>query len=274
MFQITLNHGILINQLLVMISNISNRIRYFTFETITNSDTVHAVFGRSGGVSPYPYASLNVSTGTGDTKSNVNTNISHACNALNISHTTLKTAHQVHAARTITVDSRYIQGLTKADGLITQTKDISLFMKFADCVPLMIYDPHTHTIGLGHAGWKGTLAGVASSVIEAMQVQFGCKPHNLLAAIGPCITADYYVVSDDVANLFLEAYAGIDDIVSYRNDAIHLDLIKANIHSLTMSGVQSIENSGLCTVHNNADFYSHRVEGKRTGRFGALISLK
>ncbi len=256
-----------------MISHTSNKIRYFTFETITNSEIVHAVLGRSGGVSPYPYESLNMSTSTGDTRGNVDTNISRAYNALNIPIETLNTVHQVHGVRTITVDDKYLYNSTKADGLITQTPGTSLFMKFADCAPLMLYDPCTHAIGLGHAGWRGTLAGIASSMIEAMQTQFGCKPDNIQAAIGPCITADNYIVGQDVANPFLDTYADIDDIVSYINGKFYLDLVKANIHSLTISGVQSIETSGLCTVHDNAHFYSHRAEGRYTGRFGALISL-
>jgi YfiH family protein len=257
-----------------MISHISNNIRYFTFHTLTNPDIIHAVVGRSGGVSPHPYKSLNISTSTGDSKTNVAANVIIVYNALNLSTDTLNTVHQVHGQHTITVDNQRVGNSTKADALITKTKGMSLFMKFADCAPLLIYDPYVHAIGLGHAGWRGTLAGIGRSMINAMRTQFGCKPHNLIAAIGPCIAADRYIVGEDVANLFQDAYPDTDDIVLSGGDSIHLDLVKANTHSLTDSGVQSIETSGLCTAKNNADFFSHRVEGKHSGRFSTIMSLK
>ena len=257
-----------------MISHIVNKIHYFTFQTLTNPDIIHAVLGRSGGVSPYPYKSLNMSTSTGDSKTNVAANVTIVYNALNLSTDTLNTVHQVHGQRTFTVDNQLVGNSTKADALITKTKGMSLLMNFADCAPLLIYDPYVHAIGLGHAGWRGTLAGIARSMINAMRTQFGCKPQNLIAAIGPCITADRYIVDDDVANLFHDAYPDTDDIVLLRNDSIHLDLVKANIHSLTASGIQSIETSGYCTSKHNANFFSHRVEGKHSGRFSTIMSLK
>ncbi len=257
-----------------MISHNTNNVHYFTFQTLTNSDIVHAIVGRYGGVSPYPYKSLNISTSTGDSKTNVAANVAIAYNALNLSTDTLNTVHQVHGQRTITVGNQPIGTSTKADALITTTKGMSLFMKFADCAPLLIYDPYVNAIGLGHAGWRGTLAGIGRSMVTAMRTQFGCKPQNLIAAIGPCIAVDKYIVGNDVANLFQNAYPDTNDIVLFDNNSIHLDLVKANIHSLTDSGVQSIETSGFCTAKNNTVFFSHRVEGKYSGRFSTIMSLK
>jgi hypothetical protein len=256
-----------------MISHSDNKITYFTFKTIPNTNITHAIFGRSGGVSPYPYESLNMSTSTGDTKQNVSANIALAYSSLNVPLTSLRTVTQVHGARIIATHNEQFHNNIEADGLITQTPNTSLFMRFADCAPIMLYDPIVHAIGLGHAGWRGTLAGLASSIVETMKSTFGSKSHNLLAAIGPCITVDHYKVGQEVANLFHETYNKTDDILLYKNDSVYLDILKANIHSLTLSGVQSIETSDLCTTDNNDYFFSHRAEPNPSGRFGAVIYL-
>ena len=170
-----------------MISHSDNKINYFTFNTLPGPNITHAIFGRSGGVSPYPYESLNMSTNTGDSKQNVNTNIALAYSSLNIPLTSLRTATQIHGAHVIATHNKQFHNHIEADGLITQTPNTSLFMRFADCAPIMLYAPTNHAIGLAHAGWRGTLAGIASSIVETMKSTFGSKPHSLLAAIGPCI---------------------------------------------------------------------------------------
>lgn len=256
-----------------MISHSDNKITYFTFNTLPGPNITHAIFGRSGGVSPFPYESLNMSTSTGDTKQNVNTNIALAYSSLNIPLTSLRTATQIHGARVIATHNKQFHNHIEADGLITQTPNTSLFMRFADCAPIMLYDPINHAIGLGHAGWRGTLAGIASSIVETMKSTFGSKPHSLIAAIGPCITVDHYEVGQEVADLFLEVYNETDEILLYKNNSVHLDLLKANIHALTLSGVQSIEPSDLCTAYNNDYFFSHRTEPNPSGRFGAVMYL-
>jgi len=256
-----------------MISHSENKITYFTFETIPTTSIKHGIFGRSGGVSPYPYDSLNMSTGTGDSKQNVRANIALAYDSLAIPVTSLRTVTQVHGARVIETENKQFHNHIEADGLITQTPNTSLFMRFADCVPIMLYDPTNHAIGLAHAGWRGTLAGVTHSVVRAMNSAFGSKPHKLLAAIGPCITVDHYAVGKEVANLFRENFNATDEILLYKNDLVYLDLIEANKRALTASGVQSIETSNLCTAHNNDYFFSHRTEPSPSGRFGAVIYL-
>ena len=256
-----------------MISHSDNKIPYFTFNTLSGTNITHAIFGRTGGVSPYPYKSLNMSTSTGDTQKNVSTNIALAYSALNIPLTSLRTVTQIHGAHSISTHNKQFHNHIEADGLITQTPNTSLFMRFADCAPIMLYDPNNHAIGLGHAGWRGTLAGIAYSIVETMKSTFGSKPHDLLAAIGPCITVNYYEVGQEVADLFHEVYNGTDEILIYKNNSVHLDLLKANIHALTLSGVQSIETSDLCTAYNNDYFFSHRTEPNPSGRFGAVMYL-
>jgi len=257
----------------MMICRSSNKITYFTFDTMPTTRITHGIFGRLGGVSPHPYESLNMSTSTGDSKQNVDTNIALAYNSLGIPIASLRTVTQVHGARTIATHTKQFRNNINADGLITKTPNTSLFMRFADCAPIMLYDPINHAIALGHAGWRGTLAGLASSIVATMKSTFGSKPDKLLAAIGPCITVNNYEVGQEVADLFHEAFEKTDDIIVYNNNSIRLDLIKANIHSLASSGVQSIETSNLCTSYNNNYFYSHRTEAKPSGRFGAVIYL-
>ena len=75
----------------------------------------------------------------------------------------------------------------KADGIITDTPSLPLTQRYADCTPLIVYDPRRHAVGLGHAGWRGTLAGMAAALVQAMTASFGSNPGDLVAVVGPAI---------------------------------------------------------------------------------------
>ena len=86
----------------------------------------------------------------------------------------------------------------KADIIISDKPGLALFMRFADCVPIFIYDPSNNAIGIAHAGWQGTSKNVAGTLVKAMQSQFNSKPGELLAAIGPAICREHYQVGQEV----------------------------------------------------------------------------
>jgi YfiH family protein len=163
----------------------------------------------------------------------------------------------------------------KADILFTDNPEVSLFMRFADCVPLLFHDPKKKVIGISHAGWMGTVKGVAEVSIKAMQERYGSNPGDVVVGIGPSISVDHYEVGEEVAVQFREKYGeDSEKILQMRDGKIHLDLWTANALQLQKMGVEQIQISGLCTACGLDDWYSHRAEKGKTGRFGALLALQ
>lgn len=242
---------------------------------------VHAFTTRHGGVSPEPFAGLNLSISVGDTRANVVENRSRAFRAMGRDPDSIADLWQVHSADVIYADAPRAPGQEhhgKADALITDRPNVTLFLRFADCVPIMLYDKATHTIGLVHAGWRGTVARVCAATIEAMTARFGTNPANVSATIGPSISAQRYEVGPEVVAA-AEAALGerVGETLSTPTGSPesrpHFDLWRANAIVLEQAGVSEIIVGGICTAENTRDFYSHRAEHGRTGRFGALLAL-
>jgi YfiH family protein len=147
-------------------------------------------------------------------------------------------------------------------------------MRFADCVPVLLHDPVRRVIGLAHAGWLGTIRGVARSAIENMQKRYGSEPRDILAAIGPSIGPDHYEVGQDVIQKIEESFGEkAEGLVGWRDGRSYLDLWKANRLQLEQAGVQQIEVAEVCTACHLEDWFSHRAEKGKTGRFGAIMAL-
>ena len=251
-----------------------NGIRYFQFDTLP---TRHALFTRHGGVSPNPWGSLNVGGTVGDDLTRVRENRMLSFQALGCEPASIYDVWQVHSADVVfaqaprPVDESYRQ----ADIILTDQPDVTLFMRFADCVPILVHDPRNGIIGLAHAGWMGTLGDVATSTIEAMEKKYGSKPADLIAGIGPSIGPDHYEIGADVILQVMQKYGDDSELfLKSHNGKIHFNLWEANRSALERAGVGQIEVSGICTACNTGDWFSHRAEKGRTGRFGALISLQ
>jgi YfiH family protein len=251
-----------------------NGIRYFQFDLLP---TRHALFTRHGGVSPDPWGSLNVGGTVGDDLARVRANRVLSFDAVGCAPESIFDVWQVHSADVVCaraprpLDESYRQ----ADIILTDQPDVTLFMRFADCVPILVYDPRNGIIGLAHAGWMGTLRGVANATVEAMRRNYGSNPADILAGIGPAIGPDHYEIGADVILQVMQKYGDDSELfLKSHNGKIHFNLWEANRFALEQVGVCQIEISGICTACNTEDWYSHRAEKGRTGRFGALISLQ
>lgn len=253
----------------------SDGLRYYQFD-IFSKEVLNAVFTRQGGISPEPWTSLNLSISVGDDPQRVAENRIHAFNALGRNPASVHDVWLVHGVDVVHADAPRPLDVppVKADILFTNNPDVSLFMRFADCVPLLFHDPTKHVIGIAHAGWMGTVKGVAEVAVKAMQEKYGSDPEDIVAGIGPSIGADHYEVGEEVAAQFREKYGDESEkILETRDGKIYLDLWTANALQLQKSGVEQIQISGLCTACQLDDWYSHRAEKGRTGRFGALMAL-
>jgi hypothetical protein len=213
----------------------------------------------------------------GDDPQRVRLNRTRAFEALERDPVTLYDVWQVHGT-TVAVaeaprppEAPYIQ----ADAILTDRPGVTLLMRFADCVPLLFHDPVHRVAGIAHAGWLGTVRGVAAATVAAMQSRFGTDPADLLAAIGPSIGPDHYEIGPDVVTQVQQAFGPQSTAVLHASSGrITFDLWAANRLLLEAAGVGRIEVAGQCTACHPDDWYSHRLEKGRTGRFGAMIALR
>lgn len=252
-------------------------LRYYTFETFDRHGLPHGIFTRRGGVSPQPWASLNLGGLSGDPRENVIENRRRIFDVFGRPVETIFDAWQVHgrdvlaADRPRPLDSPH----QKADGILTDRPEVSLFMRFADCVPVLLFDPVHQAVGLVHAGWRGTLNRAAAAAVERMTAEYGTRPGDVLAGIGPSICVEHYQVGQEVVEAARAAFgARAGEVLGQSNGAAHLDLWAGNRIVLEEAGMQSVEVAELCTAEHTGDWYSHRAERGQTGRFGAILYLK
>jgi len=250
-------------------------IRYFQFE-LFRQGLIHAVFTRQGGVSPEPWAALNLGSMVGDDSERVRENQRLALASLFRDLESVYDVWQVHGVAVAIANAPRPPKVPhlQADVVLTDKPGLTLLMRFADCVPILLHDPVRKVVGIAHAGWMGTVRGTARFAVEAMQKHYGSMPADILAAIGPSIGPDHYEVGADVALQVKQSFrSDASDLLSLNTGSMKFDLWAANRLLLEQAGVSQVEVAGLCTACNTGDWYSHRAEKGRTGRFGAIIAL-
>lgn len=254
-----------------------NGLVYYQFDQWAGTGgLIHAIFTRLGGVSPAPWASLNVGGTVGDAPAAVQENHRRMLAALGLDSAQTCTVWQVHSADTVIVQGHVPnrRWLARADGMVTDRPNLPLTMRFADCTPIVLYDPVRHVAGIAHAGWRGTVLGAAVSALNALQAAYGTRPQDVQAGIGPSIGPERYQVGEELVGAVRDAFGALDGLIHRADDgSAYLDLWAANRLALERAGVAQIETAGLCTATRTDEFFSHRAEQGRTGRFGAVIAL-
>jgi YfiH family protein len=241
----------------------------------------HGIFTRLGGVSEGHWASLNMSRSTGDAAEPVVENRKRALDAFGLKQEQSLTSWLVHGnhVRVVTRDDLHVHGANDvhADAMITQDHRLALTLRFADCVPVLFHDPVKGAIGIAHAGWKGIVNGTLIETVHTMQRAFGSRPQDILAGVGPCIGPDKFEVGEDVATAIQTAVRV--PIIERRggNEGAEtkprVNLWAAARSQLESAGVGCVEVAGVCTASNTQEWFSHRAEQGKTGRFGAVIML-
>lgn len=259
----------------------SDFTRYFTFDIFSGHNIFHGVFTRKGGVSPHPWDSLNVGLTVGDDSNRVKENRERIFRTFELDNRRIFDVWQVHSTKVIRVNStrnKYSK-IKKADAMVSNLSGLGLFMRFADCVPIFLYDPVRKVIGITHAGWKGTIAGIAGKTIKKMVRGYGSEPGDIIAAIGPSICTEHYEVGPEVIKKIEDSFGSDANSLLFETSRKSrekklFDLKRANEKSILSMGVNQIEVSQICTACNLTDWYSHRGEYGKTGRFGAIIAMK
>jgi YfiH family protein len=172
----------------------------------------------------------------------------------------------VHGASVARVDEAQdlVDGV---DALVTDQLGVALFATFADCYPIVLWDPQRQCAALAHAGWRGTLAGVGSAAVQAMRDEYGSEPSHIMAGIGPGICGRCYEVGQEVASQFDSSV-----VRDGPGGRFLLDLAAANRAQLEDAGVRHVHVLGLCTKETSF-LPSHRRNPDGT-RFGAIVALR
>lgn len=226
-----------------------------------------------GGVSPQPWASLNLGLNVTDSVERVlaNRNLVAARTGKPI-----RFADQVHSNEVLTLSGGPAQSEAScgtADGLVTASDHFALGVLVADCVPVLLADPVARVVGTAHAGRAGLLSGVLAQAVVAMQ-EAGAQRESLQVAVGPCICAGCYEVPESMAANFVEATGVTVSQTSWGTPS--LDLRQAASLQLSRLGITRVTHLTQCTRENEA-FFSHRramARQQTTGRFAGIISLK
>ena len=198
------------------------------------------------------------------------------CEDYNFNYANLMYNTQVHGAnvRIIkAVDDRKNNG-QKADGLVTSLKNVPLLIFTADCVPLVFYDKEKEVVALAHAGWRGTYDNIAEEIIEILVNDYNCEKENIKVIIGPSVSGDSYEVSYELVEKF--AVHNIDNYYKKLEDKYYLDLWAINKGLLKHAGIldKNIKLTNFCTVKDNNQFFSYRLDNATTKRIGTFIELK
>ena len=243
----------------------------------------HGFSTRIGGVSTGVYASLNLGHTRGDDPEAVRENYRRFLAAAGAGRVErLVLSRQVHGS--------YIKPCTMADagcgldrertyiadGLMTDVPGLALAVLTADCIPILFYDPARRVVAAVHAGWRGTVQGIAPHAVEQMCAVYGCDLSHIRAAIGPGIGACCFLCHSDVTDALRARWGSLaEPYLSPAEDGrTHVDLKGLNAAQLSRKGVELIEVSSACTGCAPEKYFHHRQTGDARGSMASVIMLR
>lgn len=244
----------------------------------------HGFSTRLGGVSQGEFSTMNLGPTRGDDPEAVLENYRRICGAIGVDWQSVVLSHQTHTdnIRRVTVADAG-KGLLlprdydDVDGLITTEKGLTLVTFFADCVPLIFLDPVKEVLCSVHSGWRGTVAKIGAKAITRMVEEYGCRPEDILAAVGPCIGPCHYEVDEPCAMEFQKSFPEDFELIAEElgEGKYLLDLPLANVAQFLDCGIPdgNITLAEACTYCDEELFYSHRRMGEKRGNLAMLIQL-
>jgi YfiH family protein len=230
---------------------------------------LHGFMGRRGGKSVGRYAGLNVSYRVGDDFKTVSQNVCDMKAAIGIHDGKIVTMQQVHGDNLIEVKDKKMKEAGEADAMVTAESGVYLGVLTADCVPLLFIAPKARLAAAVHAGWRGTLAGIASKTVDDFNNRYGINADDLEVALGPSIGVCCYEVNDDVAQPLMKKWGALTTpSIAMKNGKPHINLSRLNRDILRAAGVPGTQlfQIGPCTRCAAEEFFSYRREGGETGR--------
>jgi YfiH family protein len=255
-------------------------VRALSARALDDAGFANAFSTRLGGVSPFPSNDLNLAGFDEDAAENINENRRRFL-SLFAGDWTLAACWQVHGTNVRVVrahDPPNPRGEDeRCDALTTNLPRLLLGVKTADCVPILLVDPRTGACAAVHAGWRGTSAQIVSRTLARMKEEYGTRPSNVSAAIGPAALSCCYEVGSEVIETFKTNFPEYADSLLTPTRAGHalIDLHQANRRQLIDAGVSSdnVHLAPLCTMCRTDLFFSYRREKKLHGRTGRLLGV-
>ena len=248
----------------------------------------HAFTTRHGGHTPTPYESFNLGrhVADGSLKADALANRQVLCQVLGFNHDHLKVPGQVHSGNIVQItEADTTPDLSGVDALATSLRAVPLLLHFADCVPVIIYEPRQKLLAIVHAGWRGTAQGIVKNAVQMLAGDLGGEPGEMIAAVGPAISTCCYPTGEDVIEKLLDTVSGEENtgferaavdtalVVRPIDGSLRPNLKAFNALQLLQAGVSKVDVSNLCTACMPELFYSHRQSGGATGRQGAIACL-
>ena len=261
----------------MIITNRLGQLEYLTAEGIT---CPHGFTTRFGGVSEGIFDSLNIAIKEGEREENVRRNLQILGTALGFGLEDLICTRQTHTDIVCVVSrgdhvSCFHRDYPECDALVTSDPGVALMIYTADCTPLLFHDPVTGAVGAAHAGWRGTASAIGAKTVAAMVENFGCKPENIRAAIGPNISQCCFETDADVPEAMIAAFGPeVEPFIRQSGEKYYVNLKEINALILRRAGVRHIEISDACTACQHHRFWSHRVTRGQRGSQGAIIVCK
>ena len=260
-----------------------NSVRALICAPLEQDGFTNAFSTRLGGVSPMPEPALNLAGFNEDDAENIYENRRRFLKLFD-GVWTLTGCWQVHSADVRTVHNQQEAQIKPGvlgddeycDALVSNTPQVLLAVKTADCVPVLIGDPKTGAFAAVHAGWRGTSASIVMKAIAQLQKEYGTDTGDLRAAIGPAANSCCYEVGSDVIERFKELWPQSDHLFTpTRPGHARIDLQTANRDQLLAAGVspERVHVAPLCTMDRTDLFFSYRREKKTHGRVGRLMSV-
>ena len=258
-------------------SVITQKIGNLEYLTAEGISVPHCFTTRLGGVSTGIFDSMNIAVKEGEDPENVRQNIAILGSALGFGEADLVLTRQTHSDIVRVVDRSHCSGCfhrdyPECDALVTNDPGVTLMIFTADCTPMLFHDPVTGAVGAAHAGWRGTAAAIGAKVVEAMGREFGSKPEDIRAAIGPNIGRCHFETDADVPQAMLSAFGEeVQAFIRPVGEKYFVDLKQINGLILRRAGVRHLEISEECTMCSPHRFWSHRFTRGQRGSQGALI---
>lgn len=261
--------------------------KYMIIDSWTKQDPTLVVgfTMKNGGVSQNQYETLNLGFHVQDRLKDVQENRCLLADDLTFpldSWVGAEQTHETHIQRIFSADGgkgakEYETSFKRTDGFYTSEKNVLLTLMYADCVPILFYAPEASFIGAAHAGWKGTVGGIAVNMVKALQRE-GVRADDIYAVIGPSICQNCYVVDDKVIDNVQKLLEEYDEkpynLIS--EGQYQLDLKRLNTLLLEKAGIPKshIEISTYCTSCHSDLFFSYRRDQGQTGRLMSFIGWK
>lgn len=238
------------------------------------SGLLHGFMGSAGGKSAGAYAGLNTSYRVGDDPKVVSQNVCDVKLAVGIHDGRVVTMRQMHGDNIVEVTDKKLKEAGEADGMFTAESDIFLGVLTADCVPILIVAPEQRVVAAVHAGWRGTLGGIAEKAVRMLEARYDILAGELEAALGPSIGSCCYEVKNDVSGPLMKKWGKLTTpSVRVRDGKTYVDLRRLNRDILRAAGIPGtqLHQVGPCTSCAHEEFFSYRRVGGETGRQMSLI---